>query len=155
MRRKDREVIDFEKIKEIISECDVIRLGLREGSYPYIVPMNFGYEIIDEQIYFYIHGAVEGHKIDLMKINKVCSFEMDCGHKLELMYEHKNVTMRYKSLMGKADIEFLDGDDKYRALDILMNKSEKTKDFEYNRSMAENTMTARLRVTEYSAKINA
>ena len=46
---------------------------------------------------------------ELMQKNGVCSFEMDCGHKMELLHEYKEVTMRYKSLMGKAEIEFLTG----------------------------------------------
>lgn len=58
MRRKDREVKDFEIIKQIIDECQIIRIGLQDGDYPYIVPLNFGYEIDGEQIYFYIHGAM-------------------------------------------------------------------------------------------------
>ncbi|WP_167959026.1 pyridoxamine 5'-phosphate oxidase family protein [Anaerosporobacter faecicola] len=99
MRRKDREVTDFKKIKEIIQKCDTIRLGLSDGLYPYVVPLSFGYEFVDEQIYFYIHGAMEGRKLDLMKKNGVCSFEMDCGHVMELMPKLKDVTMRYKCLM--------------------------------------------------------
>lgn len=44
MRRKDREVTELETVKEIIRQCDVLRLGLADGDYPYIVPMNFGWE---------------------------------------------------------------------------------------------------------------
>lgn len=44
MRRKDREVTELEAVKEIIRQCDVLRLGLADGDYPYIVPMNFGWE---------------------------------------------------------------------------------------------------------------
>ena len=41
MRRKDREVTDFDSIVRIIDKCDVLRLGLADGDYPYIVPVNF------------------------------------------------------------------------------------------------------------------
>ena len=102
MRRKDREVTDFDKIVEIIEECDTIRIGLYDGEFPYIVPMNFGYEILDGQICFYIHGAAAGRKYELMKKLKKCSFEMDCGHRLECLYESMDVTMRYKCVMGNA-----------------------------------------------------
>lgn len=44
MRRKDREVTELEAVMEIIRQCDVLRLGLADGDYPYIVPMNFGWE---------------------------------------------------------------------------------------------------------------
>lgn len=154
MRRKDREVKDFEKIVEIINECSVIRLGLQDGDYPYIVPLNFGYKIQDNQIYFYVHGALKGRKIDLMKRNRVCSFEMDCSHKLELIYQSKDVTMRYKCLMGKAEIEFLDGEERKEAIDIIMDKFDETREFEYNHESVKHTMTAKLIVIEYSGKIN-
>ena len=42
MRRKDRKVTEPEKIREIIAAWDVLRLGLADGEYPYIVPVNFG-----------------------------------------------------------------------------------------------------------------
>lgn len=155
MRRKDREVKDFETIKQIIDECEVLRIGLCDDDmYPYIVPMNFAYEIEGEQIYFYLHGAMAGRKYELMKKNEVCSFEMDCGHQLELIYSAKDATMRYKSVMGKANIEFLEGDDKIKGLDIIMNRDERTRDFEYNKAVVPRTAVIKLTVTEYSGKIN-
>ena len=155
MRRKDREVKNFEVIKQIIDECEIIRIGLcDEDQFPYIVPLNFAYEIQGEQIYFYIHGAMAGRKYELMQKNRVCSFEMDCGHKMELLYEHKDVTMRYKCLMGKADVEFLEAEEKQLGIDIIMNRDERTREFEYNKASVEHTAVIRLKVTEYSGKIN-
>lgn len=154
MRRKDREVKGFEIIKQIIDECEIIRIGLQDGDYPYIVPLNFGYEIDGEQIYFYIHGAMAGRKYELMKERGVCSFEMDCGHVMELIHEAKDVTMRYKSLMGKATIEYLDGEEKQHGIDVIMGRDERTRDFEYNKDVVPRTLIAKLTVTEYSGKIN-
>jgi len=155
MRRKDREVKDFAKIKEIIDECEIIRIGLcDEDLYPYIVPMNFAYEIEGEQIYFYLHGAMAGRKYELMKKRGVCSFEMDCGHQLELIYSAKDATMRYKCVMGKADIEFLEGDEKLRGLEIIMNRDERTRNFEYNKAVVPRTAVMKLTVTEYTGKVN-
>ena len=65
MRRKDREVTELEAVKEIIRQCDVLRLGLADGDYPYIVPMNFGWEEKEGRLYFYLHGAAEGRKAEL------------------------------------------------------------------------------------------
>jgi uncharacterized protein len=154
MRRKDREVKDFAQICEIIKECDTIRLGLSDGEYPYIVPLSFGYEILEEQIYFYIHGAKVGRKMELMQKNKVCSFEMDCAHKLELIPSVQDVTMRYKCLMGKAQIKVLEDDEKQHAMDVIMNREDETRNFEYDHTKLKYTMMARLTVTEYSGKIN-
>ena len=67
MRRKDREVTELETVKEIIRQCDVLRLGLADGDYPYIVPMNFGWEEKGGRLYFYLHGASEGRKAELLR----------------------------------------------------------------------------------------
>lgn len=155
MRRKDREVKDFEIIKQIIDECNVIRIGLTdEDMYPYIVPMNFAYEIKEEKIYFYLHGAMAGRKYELMKKNSVCSFEMDCSHKMKFIYETMDVTMAYKSVMGKANIEFLEDKKKQEALDLLMKRDKRTENFDYNKSIIPHTAVIKLTVTEYTGKIN-
>ena len=52
MRRKDREVTDLSQLEEIIQQCDCIHLGLLDGDYPYVVPMNFGYERTGDQFTF-------------------------------------------------------------------------------------------------------
>lgn len=155
MRRKDREVKEFDDIRNIIDECEVIRIGLCDDDmHPYIVPMNFGYTIEDEQIYFYLHGAMAGRKYELMKKNGVCSFEMDCGYQIVLLEQSKQVTMRYKSVMGKAKIEFLEDADKVKGLDIIMDRYEATRGFEYHPAMVAHTAVMKLTVTEYSGKIN-
>ncbi len=51
MRRKDREITDFDEIMNIINKCDTCRLALFDKEFPYIVPLNFGADIRDEQLY--------------------------------------------------------------------------------------------------------
>ena len=43
MRRKDREVTDSQKIREIILSCRCCRLGFYDNGEVYIVPLDFGY----------------------------------------------------------------------------------------------------------------
>lgn len=45
MRRKDREITDFNEIRKIIDACEILRLGLADGDFPYIVPVNFAYTV--------------------------------------------------------------------------------------------------------------
>lgn len=52
MRRKDREITDFNEIMNIINKCDVCRLALFDEDYPYIVPLNFGVDKEDDQFVF-------------------------------------------------------------------------------------------------------
>lgn len=155
MRRKDREVTDFNAIVNIIDECDILRLGLADGDFPYIVPVNFAYTVEDEQICFYIHGAMAGRKYELLNKNPLCSFELDIPLEMDCIVEQKDVTMRYKSVMGKCKVEFLEGEEKQSAIDdIIMARYEATRDFDYNRSAVARTAVAKLIVTEISAKVN-
>lgn len=155
MRRTDREVTDFEEILKIIDGCDILRLGLADEEYPYIVPVNFAYRVVGRQIEFYIHGAMAGRKYEMLKANPVCSFEMDIPKEMVCMTEKKSVTMHYQCVMGKADVCFLEGEEKQKAMnDIIMARYEATRNFDYNKSMMARTAVSRLTVTEISAKAN-
>ena len=155
MRRKDREVTDFETILGIIDECNIIRIGLADGDFPYIVPLNFAYTVSEQQIEFYVHGAMAGRKYELMNKNKRCSFEMDIPLEMDCMVEKKDVTMRYKSVMGTADITFLEGEEKQNAIDnIIMKRYKETRNFDYNRKMVAVTAVAKLTVIDLTAKVN-
>ena len=155
MRRKDREVTDIDTIIGIIDECEIIRIGLADGNFPYIVPLNFAYIADEGNICFYIHGAMAGKKYEMLKMNPYCSFEMDIPLMLECLPEKRDVTMRYKSVMGKCRVEFLEGEEKQTAIDdIIMARNEKTRNFDYNRAAVAATAVARLTVTEISAKVN-
>lgn len=158
MRRKDREITDFETIRQIIDSCEILRIGLSDPEdpmYPYIVPVNFGYTA-DEQdgIRFFIHGAQAGRKFDLMQKVGHCSFQMECDTLVDPIPQAKDVTTRYKCIMGKADITLLEGESAVRALDILMDCHEKTRGFEWNRNAVPKTAVWELKVTDLSAKAN-
>ncbi len=72
MRQQKRQVTDKAMICAMLDEMDTINLGMYDEPFPYVVPLNFGYEWNDELI-FYFHCAHEGHKLDLLNRNpRVC-----------------------------------------------------------------------------------
>lgn len=157
MRRRDREVTDAGMIDAIINECEIMRLGLSESGspYPYIVPVNFAPKTENGVLYLYFHGSMAGRKYEMLKKEPRCTFEMDIPIKMECIPEKRDVTMRYKCVMGKAVAEFLEGEEKQKALDeVIMSRHEETKDFDYNREAVKRTAVIRLRVTELTAKAN-
>lgn len=155
MRRKDREVSDFKTIIGIIDECEIIRIGLSDGDFPYIVPVNFAYTVEGEEICFYIHGAMAGKKYEMLTKKPYCSFEMDIPLVMDCIVEKKDVTMRYKSVMGKCKVEFLEGEEKEFTIDnVIMARHEETRNFDYNREAIKRTAVAKLTVMELSAKAN-
>lgn len=155
MRRKDREITNFQEIIKIIDECEIIRLGLSNGNYPYIVPVNFAYQVVNNQIYIYIHGAMAGKKYEMLCNNPFCSFEMDIPLQIKCIVDKKNVTMKYKSIMGKAETSFLNGQEKQNAIDnIIMARHKETKNFKYDHNAIAHTAVVKLTVTEITAKAN-
>lgn len=53
MRRGDREIKEFNEILQVILDCDSLVLGLNDGEFPYLVPLNFGIDIEDGQLYIF------------------------------------------------------------------------------------------------------
>ena len=148
MRRKAREVADFEEQLAIIKKCDVCRIALNdEDGFPYIVPMNFGMDVQDGQLYLYFHCATEGKKLDLIRKDNRAFFEMDCGHQLILNQERMSCTMTYESVMGKGTLEFVAEEEKHDALKILMGQYH-AEDFPFNTAMIPVTTVLRMTVTE-------
>lgn len=155
MRRKDREVTDFDAMLSIVEACDIVRIGLADGAFPYVVPLNFAYAVKDGRLSLYVHGAPAGRKYELMRKNGVCSFEMDVPVRIECLPETGSVTMRYRCVMGTARIAFLEGEEKQRVIDeILLARWEQTRGFSYNRASVKGTAVARLDVLTWSAKAN-
>lgn len=72
MRRYERQVFGKENICGFLDLFDTIYLGISGEEYPYVVPLNFGYEF-EHDLIFYFHCALHGKKLCLLQQNpKVC-----------------------------------------------------------------------------------
>lgn len=151
MRRSDREITDREAIISVIERCDVCRLALNDNGYPYILPLNFGFESKEESLTLYFHGALAGRKYELIEADNRASFEMDCSHQLVMDEEHGNCTMEYESVIGRGRIEIVPEEEKYEALCILM-KQYHQEAFEFNKAVIPRTTVFKLVVEEFSGK---
>ncbi len=119
MRKWQREVWDFNEIVEILGKCDTIRLGLKGmREYPYIVPLSFGYEVVNGRLYIYFHCAQSGCKIDLINNNCNVCVEADC---LNGYVEHDGaVTADYESVIGFGKAWRVIGEDAVHGIDLLL-----------------------------------
>lgn len=151
MRRRDREIKEFDEIVKIIKKCDSLVLGLNDEGYPYLVPLNFGMDIEDGQLYLYFHCAKEGKKLDLIQKDNRATFEMDCNHNFILYEERMSCTMGYESVIGQGTIEIVAEDKKYDALKILMQQYH-AEDFQFNTDMIKVTTLLRLKVEKLTGK---
>lgn len=123
MRRKDREVAGLTNILAILDKCDIMRIGLCVDNKPYIVPMNFAYEVTGEKVFIYLHCAPDGKKLDMIAQNSNACFEADCSYKTLEAEAACSWSAEFESVMGEGEITVLkDEDQKIRALDALMNR---------------------------------
>ena len=49
MRRKDREIKEFDDIIDVLSRCKVLHLALISDGIPYAVPVNFGFAVTESE----------------------------------------------------------------------------------------------------------
>ena len=86
MRLYKREITDPETFREILEECEVVRLGIADEEGMFIVPVNYGYEFFPDadgmKLRLYIHGAKEGRKADAFAKHASVAAEMDCRHEV-------------------------------------------------------------------------
>ena len=151
MRRKDREITDFNEIIDIIKKCDVCRIALNDDEYPYVVPLNFGLDVQGNQVFFYFHADMEGKKLDLIAKDNRATFEMDCDHNFILYEERMSCTMGYASVIGHGTIEIVADEDKYESLKILMRQYH-AEDFKFNTDMMKVTTVLKMTVTDMLGK---
>lgn len=151
MRRSDREVTDRAEILDIIRRCDVCRIALNDGGYPYILPLNFGMDTSGDRVILYFHGAAQGRKYDIISKDNRASFEMDCSHRIVTRPERKSCTMEYESVIGRGRIEMVEGDKKLAALKLL-NAHYGAHSLEIDEEVAKRTAVMRLVVEDMTAK---
>ena len=157
MRRKEREVTDFNTIVDFIDEVRIVRLGLydkNEIDFPYIVPMNFGYKIVDGEIKLYIHGARAGRRWELFKQNDLCSVEIDIDDGLELVPSHKDITERYRCVMAKARVRLLEGDELVKGIECCVERLPECNGFEWDRNAVKYVAVWELTLFDITAKWN-
>ena len=152
MRKREREITDETMIRDILDRAQVIHLGLSDEGQPYVVPMNYGYVLEDGKLTFYLHGALEGYKYEVMEKNPRISFSIECDVKpFEGRVACQYGTV-YSSIMGKGTAVLVeDIEEKKQAMSVLM-KTQTGKDFTFDEKLVSIVRVIRLDITEFSAK---
>jgi nitroimidazol reductase NimA-like FMN-containing flavoprotein (pyridoxamine 5'-phosphate oxidase superfamily) len=154
MRRKDKEIADVSEKLKIIAECRFCRLGLSEGDYPYIIPINYGFSYDDGSLYLYFHSAMEGKKLDIIRKNNNACFEIDCDTKLIEGEKPCNYGYEFKSVIGFGKVTLLENiDEKINGLNRIM-KQQTGKDIKYDFSESElnRVVVFKMSVDEFTGK---
>lgn len=153
MTRRERQITDQNEIRDILDRSMIVHLGLVDGDEPYVVPMNYGYTMDgDGKLTVYVHGAVKGRKLDIMRNNSKVFLEMECDVQAfegDLPCQYGTA---YKSLMGRGTAVILETtEEKMEALTKFM-KTQTGKDFAFNERLVSIVSVVRIDVAEYTAK---
>ena len=152
MTKRERQVTEEAKILHILDTAKILHLGLCSGNMPYVVPMNYGYTMEQGKLTLYLHSAVRGKKLDMIRENPNVFFEMNC----DLIPFEGPVPCRYglsySSLMGQGQARIVeDPEEKQEAMTVLM-KTQSGKDFSFNEKLVSIVSVIRIDVAEFTAK---
>ena len=152
MTKRERQIFDLAQIKAILDTAKVLHLGLAVDNMPYVVPMNYGYSMEEGQLTLYLHSAVRGKKLDMIRANPNVFFEMDCDR---IPFEGEmpcQYGLAYSSIMGRGVATIVeDVEEKKKAMSLLM-KTQTEKDFEFQDRLVSAVAVIRIDVSEYTAK---
>lgn len=153
MRRKEREVTDVNEIKEILTRAEVLRVALNNGTYPYVLPVNYGFIMNGAQLVLFFHGSKEGSKHEIIAKDNHVTFEVDCGHMVMQPTGEESCTssFAYESVIGNGTIETANESEKDQLLTILLEHyGIEAKKF--NPVHLANTVIYKINVIKYTAK---
>ena len=152
LTKREARVTDPEQIRHILDTAKVLHLGLAVENEPYVIPMNYGYTMEDGKLTLYLHSAVKGKKLDMMKANSSVFFSIDCDR---MPFEGRvpcQYGLVYSSIMGRGTATIVeDVEEKKQAMSILM-KTQTGKDFTFEDRLVSIVAVIRIDVEEYTAK---
>ena len=152
MTKRELQITDENQIRAILDTAKVVHLGLCVDNEPYVVPMNYGYTMIDGKLTVYLHCALQGKKLDMIRKNPKVFIEMDCDRQPFEGEKPCQYGLSYSSLMGRGTAHILeDVEEKMAAMTALM-KTQTRKDFTFNEKLVSIVAVVRIDVEEYTAK---
>lgn len=152
MTKRELQITDENQIRNILNKAKVLHLGLAVDNEPYVVPMNYGYTMEDGKLVLYLHSAVRGKKLDMIRANCKVFFELDCDLAPFEGEKPCQYGLAYSSVMGRGIATIVeDVPEKMKAMSILM-KTQTEKDFTFNDRLVSIVTVIRIDVSEYTAK---
>ena len=152
MTKRELKITDEGRILEILDTAKVLHLGLSVDDEPYVVPMNYGYCLENGKLILYLHSAVRGKKLDMIRRNPKVFFELDCDRIPFAGEKPCQYGLSYASVMGRGTARIVeDVEEKKKAMSVLM-KTQTQKDFSFEDRLVSIVAVIRIDVAEYTAK---
>lgn len=160
IRQEKLACTDDNRIDQFLSHARTGYLGLSDGDFPYVVPLNF--ICMNEAVYF--HGAAQGRKIDLIHANPNCCFTVSEDYGTMVSPIPANTDTAYMSVMLFGVLEpVTDLEEATAAMQVMLDKYvpgyydkslSQSHVEKYRSSLGSHTMVFRLTPTLRTAKEN-
>ena len=152
LTKREIKITEPDQVSRILDTAKVLHMGLAVDNEPYVVPMNYGYTLEDGKLVLYLHSAVQGKKLDMIRANSKVFFSIDCDR---MPFEGRvpcQYGLVYSSIMGRGTATSVeDVEEKKQAMTLLM-KTQTGKDFSFNERLVSIVAVIRIDVAEYTAK---
>lgn len=145
MRRKDRERTEKAFLDQVLAEAEELWVGFNTGGAPYVLPLNFAH--VDGSLY--LHCAVEGRKLELIRQDPRVGFSTAAG----IVIVREKFTTRYRSVCGVGRAVILeDAAERQRALDIISERYQALCPRPASEKMLARTAVIRIDIEEITGK---
>lgn len=138
-----------EKIVSILENARFCRLALHCDEYPYLIPMNYGFD--DD--YIYLHTSSHGTKIELIKLNNKVTLEFEVFHKFIENDLACKWNVRASSLIINGEAYFVeDINEKLKALETIIANYDREKNYTLPVQNVNNTIIIKIIIKRASVR---
>ena len=117
MRQAGREIIGRAALDDVLVSARILFLALRDEPAPYVIPVCFGFEADT----LYVHSALAGTKIDLIRSSPVVGFSACTDMSLRPGSAPCDFTAAARSVVGTGRARIVEDEaERIRALDSIM-----------------------------------
>ncbi len=149
MRRQDRQISEGSQLEAILRKGLVCRLALADGDQPYLVPMSYG--LADGALY--LHSALSGRKVDILRRNNRVCFEVEADVALVRGEKACNWSFNYRSVIGFGRARFVDdAGERRRGLNAIMAQYGGTGPQDYADPVLARTLVIRIDIESMTGK---
>lgn len=139
-----------EEIDKIIRACKTCYVAMSNNEFPYVLPMNFGYDK-DSII---LHSAQSGRMWETLKKNPNVCINWTLGE--DLAWQDVQVGCSYrvksKSVLAEGKAEFVeDIEEKYQLMKLTM-KQYSDREFKFSKPSIENVGVLKVKIEKITAK---
>jgi len=148
MRRHDRAIQSSAVIEDILRRGRVLHLAMVDGGRPYVLPLSYGYD----GSAIYVHSALEGRKIDVLRACPRVCFSVSLDYELIAGDRPCGWGFRYRSVVGEGTVSFVADEAEIRSgLDALMAQHG-GEGSDYSGETLQRTAILRIDITSLSGK---